>query len=96
MPRKGEGAKGRKGEGAKGRHPDTPILPHPDTAAPRHPDTPSRVTHLYRMGTMTRVRKVEEIIPPIMVQPIGDQRLVLVKVRGTSPRMVVTLVRMIG
>ncbi|MEQ9300021.1 MAG: hypothetical protein RIF33_15715 [Cyclobacteriaceae bacterium] len=33
------------------------------------------VNQLYKTGTTNSVKKVDEIIPPMIVQPSGDQRL---------------------
>ena len=48
------------------------------------------------MGTTTSVNIVDEIIPPMIVQQSGDHWLVRASVRGTSPRMVVKVVNIIG
>lgn len=45
---------------------------------------------------MIRVRKVEDIIPPIIVQPKGDHKLVAESVNGSNPKIVVVVVRIIG
>ena len=56
----------------------------------------SVVNQLYKMGTIMSVRKVDETMPPIIVQPKGDHKLVAERVSGSSPKMVVVVVRMIG
>ena len=45
---------------------------------------------------MIRVKKVDEIIPPIMVQPRGDHKPVPEAVSGNNPRIVVVVVRIMG
>ena len=45
---------------------------------------------------MINVRKVEDIIPPIIVQPKGDHKLVAESVNGNRPRIVVVVVNIIG
>ena len=56
----------------------------------------SGVNHLYKMGTISSVSRVDEIIPPIIVQPMGDHKPLFVKVKGSSPQMVVIVVSMMG
>ena len=48
------------------------------------------------MGTTNKVKKVDEIIPPIMVIPKGDHKVEDCIVKGTKPSIVVIEVNMIG
>lgn len=54
------------------------------------------VNHWYKTGTINKVKKVEEIIPPIIVQPNGDQSWVCCSVSGNKPKIVVPVVSIIG
>ena len=54
------------------------------------------VNHLYNTGTTNNVNKVDEIIPPISVQPSGDHKEVPENVRGINPKIVVNDVSTIG